>query len=253
MNSRPAYDDKERGQIRAALKSYGQQHKVGVPTLQLRIAEAIGDENPDRVPLKSLQRFLAGTHRTDDALVDHCARFLAMVAPPDLDDVAGKALGSFFTSGAVIDETLEGRYLLTVKQEDFAAAPSPRQGDLVGVGTAGVPIRNADKFTPLGVVDLALSEDATYMRAHEQQIDMQRGTVSWSGTSGILVARSAQNYLLILRSYVDSRFCFLQAETDQSGLTGTMIYAASTPIMKLPYDDEVQRFAVQMHRVPEQA
>ncbi len=92
---RPAYDDSERERIRRLLLRYKDDHSVGVPTLQLRIAESIGDANPDRVPLKSLQRFIAATHRTDDALVDHCMNFLMSVAPPPAEDDLANALKTF--------------------------------------------------------------------------------------------------------------------------------------------------------------
>lgn len=100
---RPAYDESERERIRRSLLRYKEQHQAGVPTLQLRIAEAIGDQNPDRVPIKSLQRFLAASHRTDDALVHHCAIFLTKVAPPPAEERLADMLGQFLMEETALD------------------------------------------------------------------------------------------------------------------------------------------------------
>ncbi|WP_065331625.1 hypothetical protein [Tritonibacter mobilis] len=103
---RPAYDEQARDRIRSALLRYKDDHRVGVPTLQLRIAEIIDNGNPDRVPLKSLQRFLAATHRTDDALVDHCKRFLMQVAPPPTEESLADNLLHFFGAERLPDDDI---------------------------------------------------------------------------------------------------------------------------------------------------
>ncbi len=51
-----------------------EEHRIGTPTLQLRIMKA--DARGRELPLSTLQRFIAGSHRTSDAYVDMCRRFL---------------------------------------------------------------------------------------------------------------------------------------------------------------------------------
>lgn len=72
--ARDAYDLKERARIRRSLRRYMEEHRIGTPTLQLRIMKA--DARGRELPLSTLQRFIAGSHRTSDAYVDMCRRFL---------------------------------------------------------------------------------------------------------------------------------------------------------------------------------
>ena len=62
------FDTAERERIRAAILRYMEAHRIGVPTLQARIAQA-ADRSLDLIPLKTLQRFLAGATRTNDAFL----------------------------------------------------------------------------------------------------------------------------------------------------------------------------------------
>lgn len=82
----------ERETIRAKLLAFAQRNSIGVPTLALHIARRL-KLTPEQVPVKSLQRFLRGEGRTNDALVAHCARFAEQEGRPD-DKVAdlGRAL-----------------------------------------------------------------------------------------------------------------------------------------------------------------
>lgn len=82
------FDQADRDRIRRALLRYMQEHAIGVPTLQKEIAAA-NDLSLDRVPLKTLQRFLGNTHRSNEAMVRFCDRFSSNV--PDTDPVT--ALG----------------------------------------------------------------------------------------------------------------------------------------------------------------
>lgn len=75
------FDQADRDRIRRALLRYMRDNAIGVPTLQKLIAEA-NDLSLDRVPLKTLQRFLGNTHRTNEAIVRFCNRFAV-----DLDEV----------------------------------------------------------------------------------------------------------------------------------------------------------------------
>ncbi|BCH14950.1 hypothetical protein MesoLjLa_18010 [Mesorhizobium sp. L-2-11] len=88
------FDLADRDRIRRALLRYMQQRGIGVPTLQGEIAKA-NKLGLDRVPLKTLQRFLGDTHRSNDALVRFCAQFIATL--PDSDPLAdfGEQMAAF--------------------------------------------------------------------------------------------------------------------------------------------------------------
>ena len=102
------FDLAERERIRSALQRYMEAHAIGVPTLQVRIADAAG-RSQDLIPLKTLQRFLAGATRTNDAFLVPCHQFASGLpdreGPQEVtpDDLA-QALFGFYrppVSGAV--------------------------------------------------------------------------------------------------------------------------------------------------------
>lgn len=97
------FDTADRGRIRAAILRYMEAHRIGVPTLQARIAEA-ADRSIDLIPLKTLQRFLAGASRTNDAFLIPCHRFASGL--PDYGgpeeaapDTLAQLIGRFFGAG----------------------------------------------------------------------------------------------------------------------------------------------------------
>lgn len=96
------YEPAERARIRRALLRYMEENRIGVPKLQLLIVRANGyrDDELKNVSLKTLQRFVADQHRTNDTFVALCARFADDL--PDDDPVAdlGSALTTFMTGKA---------------------------------------------------------------------------------------------------------------------------------------------------------
>jgi hypothetical protein len=101
-----AFDEPQRATIRAALLQYMREHKIGVPTLRARISQATGrirnspsGDDPYLVDQKTLQRFLAGVMRTNDAFVAICNEFVQTL-PPVRDDFADTALSlaAFFAA-----------------------------------------------------------------------------------------------------------------------------------------------------------
>lgn len=103
----------ERARIRAALRAYMRAHRIGVPTLCALIIDR--DPRHRELPLSTLQRFLAGKHRTGDAHVTQCAQFLkteGFTPPEGRDPLAdfGGALAAFW-SGAETDAALVGSYV----------------------------------------------------------------------------------------------------------------------------------------------
>ncbi|WP_412033207.1 hypothetical protein ACLIR7_08960 [Nitratireductor aquimarinus] len=91
----------DRDRIRRCLLRYMEDNRIGVPTLQKLIAEA-NDLSLDRLPLKTLQRFLADTHRSNDILVRFCQRFAADLADDDPLDSFGEALIGFWAAPASV-------------------------------------------------------------------------------------------------------------------------------------------------------
>jgi hypothetical protein len=93
------FDDADRAAIRATLDRYMKEHDIGVPRLIKRMAEAL--KRQERyIPQKSVQRFLAGEMRTNDATVSIFHEF-ARTLPPGRDDIAelSLALTGFFAAG----------------------------------------------------------------------------------------------------------------------------------------------------------
>jgi hypothetical protein len=88
------FDLADRDRVRRALLRYMQQRAIGVPTLQKEIAAA-NDLTLDRVPLKTLQRFLGDTHRSNDALIRFCAQFVASLPEGDPLTAFGEQMAAF--------------------------------------------------------------------------------------------------------------------------------------------------------------
>lgn len=97
----------DRERLRAALRNYMQQNRIGVPALQLRIADAT-DRPPDLLPLKTLQRFLADCGRTNDAFLQPCFQFAqALPLAGKTEDIA-RELAGFFGLEAALKSAGEG-------------------------------------------------------------------------------------------------------------------------------------------------
>lgn len=96
------FDQADRDRIRRCLLRYMEENRIGVPTLQKLIAEA-NDLALDRLPLKTLQRFLADTHRSNDIMVRFCHRFAAGLADDDPLDSFGEALTAFWGARGTAD------------------------------------------------------------------------------------------------------------------------------------------------------
>ena len=73
--AKATYSAVDRALIRDQLLAYCEQHQIGTPTLQTRIATA-SDRQSHELSNKTLQRFLAGATRTNDAFVWLCHKFL---------------------------------------------------------------------------------------------------------------------------------------------------------------------------------
>lgn len=81
--------------MRSALLRYMQENRIGVPTLQVRIAQT-SSRSVDLIPLKTLQRFLAHSHRTNDAFLIPVYQFSSGLPAQDGDTGIAQTLGRFF-------------------------------------------------------------------------------------------------------------------------------------------------------------
>lgn len=220
---RPAYDERARERIRRALHGYKEQHAIGVPALQLRIAEAIGD-GPDRIPIKSLQRFLAGTHRTEDALVHHCTEFLSAVAPPPVEEELGMALARFMPVAPDTEEQVQnfsGTYQTHIRQ----VKPGPAQAV---PGSRGVVVdikqRTEPGFSiPWSVLTLQADPELKFLRTSESRFILDQdaeppanpASGAFTAYSGIFVPCGNKEYLILARSFLDVQLYFLSKNSEQ--------------------------------------
>jgi hypothetical protein len=115
----------DRDRLRAALRNYMQENRIGVPALQLRIADAT-DRSPDLLPLKTLQRFLADCGRTNDAFLQPCFQFAQTLPTTGKPDDFARELAAFFglvvtgEKGAPEGEAvrLVGRYKVSAERRE---------------------------------------------------------------------------------------------------------------------------------------
>jgi hypothetical protein len=106
----------ERARIRTAMLRYMEAHRIGVPALQARISEAV-NRPVDLIPLKTLQRFLAASTRTNDAFLVPCHRFVS-----GLPDYAGAKEAGPEALPRLFAEFLGAGVQAPATQEPFADA-----------------------------------------------------------------------------------------------------------------------------------
>lgn len=200
---RAAFDEAERGRIRRGLAQYKDQHGIGVPTLQARICDAIGDKIGDRVPLKTLQRFLSGTHRSDDAFVAHLESFLMQVAPPPPEQAFADSLRHF---------------LLSDEDHDYASAAGAYYSFIITRDAGSGKI----DWTPYSVLTLEPAPHGNYLLANEVVHNIDRSSAfigmgpeffersrSEVTHSGLYMHAQHATFMLFTRGYFHSRICML--------------------------------------------
>ncbi len=153
------FDASERDRIRRALLRYMEENRIGVPTLQRLVAEA-NDIVVDRVPLKTLQRFLGDTHRSNDAMVRFCQKLIADTFADDPLDRLGEQLAAFHAT----------------PMQDSESAPTPPltleqcAGAFNGVGPVraqGLVLLDPQNVTKVSDLKLAVASAARFARAAE--------------------------------------------------------------------------------------
>lgn len=120
--AKKTFDIAERDRMRSALLRYMQEHRIGVPSLQIRIAQA-ANRSADLVPLKTLQRFLAHSHRTNDSFLIPVYQFSADLPARDDDVAVAQMLAKFFggaTAQPAVRDTrsgLSGSFVVFVEKD----------------------------------------------------------------------------------------------------------------------------------------
>ena len=143
--SKATYSADDRALIRDQLLAYSEQHRIGTPTLQTRIAEASG-RHAYELSNKTLQRFLAGATRTNDAFVWLCHKFLHSVDAVDPVKSYGDAAMAFFQH---------------VADPEFAAV----------AGAYSIDERDKGETIGQSRLTLAAVSDRPYLRAEESSDD----------------------------------------------------------------------------------
>lgn len=106
------FDQAARDRIRRKLRDHMTGHGIGVHKLAERIQGAQPHKN--EIPIKTLQRFLAGSHRTNDSYVGNFRQFADGL--PDADPVGelGRAMAAFHD--AEESDHFVGSYTLTFNE-----------------------------------------------------------------------------------------------------------------------------------------
>lgn len=189
------FDAAERDRIRRALLRYMTENRIGVPTLQRLVADANGIVM-DRVPLKTLQRFLGDTHRSNDAMVRFCQTFIAGALGDDPLDRFGEQLAVFHDTPASSDD---------------GAAPDEKIGlqECAGTFAGVVPVRAQglvllDPRNVTKLSDLTLTASAAPFARAVETVTNWRGEAKPRGEprrlyEGVAVATAA-GLLVALRN-----------------------------------------------------
>jgi len=156
----PYFDTAARERIRGALLAYMKENRIGVPTLQRVIAEA-NEIVIDRVPLKTLQRFLADTHRSNDGIVRFYANFLRTLPESEPLDLFGSQLAAF--------------HAVPVQDGDGTSSSASSLEHYAGVfeGTAlarpqGLAIHGTQQTAVISALELTQRSVSPYLRAAER-------------------------------------------------------------------------------------
>lgn len=151
----------ERIQVRNALLRYLTEHQIGVPTLWKRVNDH--DPRGRFLAMRTLQRFIARAHQTQDGNVSICYAFakdLPYFGEERPAAELGQALSRFYDTGAVPDTdgpwTITERIVLEARRLDLTDTSS-------GIGLVPSHLKT-DDLPVHGVIVLDPSEDGTYYR-----------------------------------------------------------------------------------------
>lgn len=99
-----AIDESERARVRAALERYKSEHGgIGNPELQARMVTFLECDDSE-VPLSTLQRFMRGTHRTSDEMIQRYQKFLSEASTSPPYETMGEAIVAFYSNALKANE-----------------------------------------------------------------------------------------------------------------------------------------------------
>jgi hypothetical protein len=257
---RTAFDDDERKRIRAALWRYKKQYKLGFEKLGNRMADGLGYRGGESF-WKTLQRFMNETHGTEHDTVAAYVRFLSMVAPPDPSDRAGTALARFLAGPefSIIEDLapVAGRYVTLVrwpfKTTGMLLAGHEESGQVWSVlrlseSAHGAFLRAKERIIdPCYVARAELERGQAPMRVQKTVFSLPVGDAAMEETltaamreatrdalrepvavnSGILAPCGMNQFMLLLRNYLETRLYLLRREKSGGPLHGIAFYPMS--------------------------
>ena len=165
---RPTFDEDARDRIRRALNHYKDTHGIGVPALQGRIADAVEERFADLISLKTLQRFLSDSHRTEDAFIKHCNTFLMAVAPPPVEQSFADGLAAFL-----------------LNENDARARYEGLIGTYFSYICVRVPETDNVDWAPYSELVLSESVQGHYLTAHERIYNLDQDPTWGRGDRGL--------------------------------------------------------------------
>jgi hypothetical protein len=215
MPELPVVDKAERERVRHGLKEYKELHGgIGDPELQQRIMYSLGCSD-SAVPLSTLQRFIKGSHRTDDLMVRRYAKFLSIVAPPGLADEVGAAISACMlypvnrTPKPAIE--YQGRYELAVHSYGKVASEAGQASR--AFGCLMLPARDP-RFLTVRTWEIAKPSDD---QSGEPIIEYRMG-------SGLFMPCGLEQYLIMSVAFANAWCSFLTAiDDDPIILQGVML------------------------------
>jgi hypothetical protein len=248
-------DDAERERIRHGLNRYKELHGgIGDPELCERIVAATNLP----VRLSTLQRFLKGKHRTDDAAVHRYKKFLQMVAPPPAEDELGRALLTFFHVQPGADGDLSA----------MAGVYATRTRPYVGLGlslpehiAAWRPVRDPSRActAPWSTIRLTAESGTPFLQVREHVVQPRFDTLEkklnlrsdlssyWMGNTGILLPVSKAEYLMMVRSFLEARVYLLRKEPGDSVVLRGVVFQSSGVVLT-PWTHKQPAFEIEMTR-----
>lgn len=159
-----SFTAEERVQVRNALLRYLTEHQIGVPTLWKNVID--NDPRKRFLNMRTLQRFVARAHQTQDSNVSICYEFVKNLPYFGEERPAaelGQALSRFYTPGKAPDAkggwALNARIVLDARRRDLNDPVS---------GMSLVPKQlKTDDFPVYGVIVFDPSEDGSYYRIYQ--------------------------------------------------------------------------------------
>lgn len=217
------FDPADRARLRAALIGYMRENDIGVPTLIAHIASVAG-RGIDIIPQKTLQRFLAGSHRTNDGFLIQIDKFAATLPPAAPATLLGEALSAFLGRGKSDSEDgpnmtaardLAGTYTVFAER---IFEPGPSFGMKFSL-REGFKIPVADAVFDAVANPGFLMVRETLFNPHKQE-DFVPTESSWKEVhEGVALSMGLFAYVFLKNNLTQSpRTYWLQAEPDK--LTG---------------------------------